>query len=124
MPFFYRVCVEPVEILMVAVHEQCGKGLALQPVTQVLLLLIFSALVPDSAEVSANDYVVFLCHSFLLREYSGAESPEVLVAVSGDINHALSLPFGWPDVKPPEQPTSAPPFAALIHSNLLQSGYF
>ena len=87
MPFLHGVGIEPVKVFMIPVHEQGGKGLALQPVHQMLLFLIFPSPIPDPAEISADNDVIILCHLFLLRKYPGVESPEVLVAVAGNVNH-------------------------------------
>ena len=57
--------VQPVEVLMVAVHKQCGKGLVLQPVQPIPLV---RGVRPDTAKVAADDNIVTAAHFLLLGE--------------------------------------------------------
>ena len=92
VPFFDRISIQSVKILVISVHKQCGKGLALQPVQNMFLFFTFSARIPYTAKIPADDYEIVLRHFFLLREYAGAESLEILMAIACNINHSGQYP--------------------------------
>ena len=94
VPLFHRVFfIQPVEIFMVAVHEQCRKRFLLQPFEQIPFLTVLAALTPNPAEIPADDDKIILRHLLLFREDPRIESPKIPMAVAGNINHSAPHPF-------------------------------
>ena len=70
---------EPVEVVVVPVHKEGGKGLFLQPVEPVCL---FGRIVPYTPEIAGNDRIVITAHLLLLGKVVGAKPLETAMGVA------------------------------------------
>ena len=106
VPQFHWIAVKPVKIFMISIHEQRGKWLFFQPVQQVLFFLVFHFFIPDTAEISTYDHIVFLCHLLLFWKYFCIKFPEILMAVARYIDHSYHLFSTPPPFHLPPAPLS------------------
>ena len=84
MPFGDRIGGQPVIVLVIAVDKKRGKRLSGQPFPPVLLLM---RIVPDAAEVAADDQIVAEAAGKMLAP----EPLKFAVRVAGYIDHTLRL---------------------------------
>ena len=87
IPFFYRIAVKPVKILMVPLTKKSCKRTIFQPVHPMLLMFIFFKAIPYSAKITADNDIIIFCHFILFRENFSIEPGKISVTVTGYINH-------------------------------------
>jgi len=93
VPLCCRIGGQQVEVFVIAIQKQRRKRQVIQSVQPRLLL---GAIVPDAAEIAADDDAISPGHTLLRGESPFGKAGEVPVCVAGNVDHFIfPLAFSW-----------------------------